>query len=146
MVQLLKIVVGPLPATVLLLPLLFAGGLGATFALLAAVLEPGRSAGEWWFAVRALVPVLAWIGAAGVGVVTLWVVVLADTESVLRERSVRGWLVVGLVAGVLAAGRWLVSMAAGGHRYDAGTWALWLALLVGPLAMATYYVARLLRR
>jgi hypothetical protein len=47
---------------------------------------------------------------------------------------------------LLAAGRWLWTLVAGGHRYDAVTWVVWLVLLVGPLVLGSYYLVQLLRR
>src|SRR6185436_2578954 len=44
----IRVLLGPLPATVLLLPLLFAGGAGAAIAFVAGLVEPGRSLAERW--------------------------------------------------------------------------------------------------
>jgi hypothetical protein len=48
-----RVLLGPLPATVLLLPLLFAGGLGAAIALAAGLVEPDRSLADRWATVTA---------------------------------------------------------------------------------------------
>jgi hypothetical protein len=48
-----RVLLGPLPATILLLPLLFAGGLGTAIGVLAVLLEPGHSAAERWSTVPA---------------------------------------------------------------------------------------------
>jgi hypothetical protein len=140
-----RVLLGPLPATVLLLPLLFAGGLGAAIGVLTALVESGRSAAERWATVTSTGVVLAWVAAAGVGVLALWIVVLAEPPAALRRAPARWWLVVGLL-GLMAASRWLWTMAAGGYSYGTQTWAVWLVLLLGPLALGSYYLALLLRR
>lgn len=140
-----RVLLGPLPATVLLLPLLFAGGLGAAIALVTGLVEPGRSPAERWAAVTATGMVLGWLAAAGLGVVALWVVVLTEPHTVRNQARLRWWLVVGLFLGLLAAGRWLGTMAGGGHSYGPLTWAVWLGLLIGPLVLGTYYLVLLLR-
>ena len=67
MARWLRVLLGPLPATVLLLPLLFSGGLGAAIALVAVVFDSGRSAGERWGTVAVTGMVLLWVAAAGLG-------------------------------------------------------------------------------
>jgi hypothetical protein len=141
-----RVLLGPLPATVLLLPLLFAGGLGAAIGLLAVLVESGRSATERWATVTSTGVVLAWVAAAGVGVLALWLVVLAEPPAALKQAPARWWLAAGLFLGLIAAARWLWTMAAGGHSYGTQTWAVWLALLVGPLVLGCYYLVLLLRR
>jgi hypothetical protein len=141
-----RVLLGPLPATVLLVPLLFAGGLGTAIGLLAVLVEPGYSAAGRWSTVTSAGVVLAWVAAAGVGVLALWVVVLAEPPAALKQSPARRWLAVGLLVGLLAAGRWLWTMVAGGHSYDAVTWVVWLVLLVGPLVLGSYYLVQLLRR
>jgi hypothetical protein len=141
-----RVLLGPLPATVLLLPLLFAGGLGAGIALLAALVELGGSAGERWATVTSTGMVLAWVAAAAVGVLALWVVVLEEPAAALKQAPARRWLTAGLLIGLLAAGRWLWAMAAGGHSYGTLTWAVWLVLLAGPCVLGSYYLVLLLRR
>lgn len=141
-----KVVLGPLPATVLLLPLLFAGGLGAAIALLSVLFDPARSAAERWATVVSTGVVLVWVAAAGLGVLALWLVVSAETPTALREAPARWWLAAGLAIGLIAAGRWLWTMAAGGHSYGTQTWAIWLGLLLGPLVLGGYYLVLLVRR
>jgi hypothetical protein len=140
-----KVLLGPLPATVLVLPLLFAGGLGAAIGVLAVLLEPGRSAAERWASVTSTGVVVGWVAAAAVGVLALWVVVLAEPPSALKKAPARRWLTAGLLLGLLAGGRWLWAMAAGGHSYGPLTWAVWLTLLAGPLVLGSYYLVLLLR-
>jgi hypothetical protein len=79
-------------------------------------------------------------------VLALWMVALAEPPARLRQSPARQWLAVGLLLGLLAAGRWLWTMVAGGHNYDALTWAVWLVLLVGPLVLGSYSLVQLLRR
>jgi hypothetical protein len=142
----LRVLLGPFLATVLLLPVLFAGGLGAGIGLVTALVEPGRSPEDRWATVTTTGLVLAWVAAAGLGVFALWVVVLAEPLATVRQAAARWWLTAGLLLGLLAAGRWLWVMTTGGHTYGPLTWAVWLALLVGPLVLASYYVVLLVRR
>jgi hypothetical protein len=141
----LRVLLGPLPATVLLLPLLFAGGLGAGLAMVTLLVEPGRSIAERWASLRAPVLMVAWVAAAAVGVLALWLVVLEEGPATVRHGSTRWWLAGGLALGLLAAGRWLWVMGVGGHRYDWPTWGVWLALLAGPLVLGSYYLIQLMR-
>ena len=139
------VLIGPLPATVVLLPILFAGGLGMAFALAAALVEPGASAASRWAAAASSAPLLGWIAAADAGVVALWVVALGSPDG-LKRSGARWWLVAGLGLGLVAAARWLAFMSQGGRGYDASTLgALWLGLLVGPVVLGTYYLVRLAR-
>ena len=146
MARWVRVLLGPLPATLLLLPLLFAGGVGALFALLATLTTRGISASERWSSLGSAGRSLAWVVAAAVGVLALWVVVLRDPQPETRPARVRWWLPAGLFVGLLAAGRWLWTMSAGGTTYGAQTWGVWLGLLAGPLVMGSYYFVRLLLR
>ena len=119
----LRVLLGPLPATLLLLPLLFAGGLGAALGLITWLVEPGRSA----------------------AVLALWVAVLADPPATLRQAPLRWWLAGGQAIGILAAGWWLWTMGTGNHDYDPRTWLVWLAMLAGPLVFGSYYLVYLVR-
>ena len=144
MARWIRIIVGPLPATVLLLPLLFAGGLGVALALLAGLVEPDHSTAERWANFTSAAMLLGWVMAAGVGVMALWVTVLASPAT-LKQSHKRWWLVAGLLVGLLAAARWLWLMAGRGHNYDLLTWGVWFGLLGGPLLLGSYYLVRLLR-
>jgi len=141
----LRILLGPLPATVLLLPLLFAGSLGVAFALVNSLFQPDHSAAERWADLHAATVLLGWVMAAGLGVGALWIAVLASPATLRRTRN-RWWLVAGLLVGLLAAGRWLWLMASRGHSYDLLTWTVWLVLLGGPLLLGSYYLAQFVRR
>jgi hypothetical protein len=141
----LRLVLGPLPATLLLLPMLLAGGLGGAIALRTALTAPGRSTAERWSDATSNGMFLAWIVAAAVGLMGLWIVVLAESTVTTRRPLARWALTVALLAGVVAAARWLWLMAASRHDYDARTWALWLVMLVGPILLGLYYVILLVR-
>jgi len=140
-----RVLVGPLPATLLLLPMLFAGGLGAAIALGTAVVAPGHSAAERWSDVSSTGAILVWIAAAAVGVLALWIVVLAEPDVTSRQPGARWALTAGLLIGVIAAARWLGMMATSRHHYEVSTWAFWLAMLLGPIVVAFYYVVALVR-
>ena len=75
------ILVGPLPATVLLLPFLFAGGLAEAIALGAALVDHRRSGAERWATVTTTGTILLWVAAAAAGVLALWVAVLAGPRT-----------------------------------------------------------------
>jgi hypothetical protein len=139
------ILVGPLPATVLLLPFLFAGGLGEAIALGAALVDHRRSGAERWATVATTGTILLWVAAAAAGVLALWVAVLAGPGTDFSQTRLRWWLVAGLMLGLFAAARWLWTLASIGRSYDALTWARWLGLLAGPLVLGGYYVVLLLR-
>jgi hypothetical protein len=141
----LRVLLGPLPATVLLLPLLFAGGLGAAIALATGLLQPNRSPAERWAMVSTSGMILGWVAAAGVGVLALWLVTLAEEPATLRQSPIRWFLAAGLLIGLIAAARWLWVMGVGGHSYGTQTWVVWLGLLVGPIVLGSYYFIQLLR-
>jgi hypothetical protein len=141
----IRVLLGPLPATVLLLPMLYAGGLGAAFALVAGLVEPGPSARERWAGLSTSGLMLAWIAAASAGVLALWAAVLADTPAALRQTPIRWWLATGLALGLLAAGRWLWMMSAGSDGYAPLTWGVWFLMLAGPLLLGSYYLVYLVR-
>jgi hypothetical protein len=141
-----QVLIGPLPATILLLPVLLAGGLGAAIALLATLFDPSRSLGEIWATVTTTGVILAWIVAATLGVLALWAIVLEENPAFLRQPAVRWPLVMALALGLMAAARWIWTMVASRHSYGAMTWAVWLALLVGPIVLGAYHLAGLLRR
>jgi hypothetical protein len=71
--------------------------------------------------------------------------VLAEPPEALREAPARWGLAAGLLLGLVAAGRWLWTMAAGRHNYGTSTWAVWLMLLVGPVVLGSYYLVLLAR-
>ena len=141
-----QVLIGPLPATILLLPVLLAGGLGAAIALLATIFDPSRSLAEIWATVTTTGVILAWIVAGCLGVLALWVIVLEQNPAFLMQPTVRWPLAIALTLGLMAAARWIWTMAASRHGYGAMTWTVWLALLVGPIVLGAYHLAGLLRR
>jgi len=141
----LRVLLGPLPATILLLPMLLAGGLGTLMALLTWAFAPGHSWDDRWAGITGTLPILLWVVAAGIGVLALWVAVLADSPAALRAAAGRWWLAAGLGIGVVAASRWMWLLATGTHATDASGWALWLVLLAGPLVLGIYYLGVLVR-
>jgi hypothetical protein len=128
------------------LPVLFAGGLGAGLAWFSAVFGSDRSLAERWANIASTGFMLGWMAAAGVGLLALWVAVLTDTTAAASQTPGRRWLAAGLAIGLLAAGRLLWTMAAGGHSYGLRTWLVWLGLLLGPIVLASYYLVLLLHR
>jgi len=112
----------------------------------AGLLEPGRSLAERWASASTAGMVLAWIAAAGIGVLALWIVVLAEPRAAHSQARLRWWLAAGLLIGLLAAARWLATIAGSGHTYSLLTWAVWLGLLFGPLVLGTYYLVLLVRQ
>lgn len=128
-----KIVVGPLPASVILLPVLMAGGIGVLLAVLSHLLALGHMCGESWRAIAQLAVILVWIA------------VLASSPVALRHGPMRWWLVAGFVAGLISATRWLSVMVAQ-RVHDTATWSVWIAMLLGPMVQSLYYLTVLLRR
>jgi hypothetical protein len=139
----IRVILGPLPATLLLIPILFAAGLGTALALVVELIDPGRSLADRWFALRTTGRLLVWIAAAGAGVSALWAIVLAESSDTVSRPAARLWLAAALVAGLIAASRWLWVMAASSRHYDSHTWMLWLALLGGPIVLSVYDLVRL---
>jgi hypothetical protein len=135
----MRVLLGPLAATLVLLPLLAAGGVGATMSLVAGLFQPSLT-------VASIAPagvVLLWIVAARAEVLALWVAALEESSAALRQAPLRWWLMAGLLLGLVAGFRWLWIMAAGEHSYGAQTWTVWLLLLAGPLLLGSYYLVLL---
>jgi len=126
----LEVVLGLAPVT-LVLPFLFIGGLGTALAVI-------RGGAVDW----ATIVLVGWVIAGMLGIATLWVVVLTEATAT-SGRNRRLLLSLGLLLGMAAALRWLWVMGTGRHRYGAGTWAVWLLLLGGPLVVAGARLARL---
>jgi hypothetical protein len=143
--RVILVVLGPLPATVLILPLLLAAGFGTVIAFVEELFDPARTAADRWASATTTGQLVGWILAAAVGVVALWVAVLDDWSTARRAAPGKYFLAAGLLIGLLAAGRWLWTMALHG-RYDHATWILWLIALGGPLVLGTYYFVVIMRR
>lgn len=47
---------------------------------------------------------------------------------------------------MLAAGCWLWTMGTSNYDYDPLTWIVWLAVLAGPLVLASHYLVYLVHR
>jgi hypothetical protein len=90
----------------------------------------------------ALVP---WVFCAAAGVAALWAAILRDEERVDDPR-VRLALVAGLLLGEFAALRWLWVMAHQEPGSRVQTWAVWLALLLGPSLIGARHAIALLRQ
>jgi hypothetical protein len=129
--QMLEVALGLAPATFLLLPFLLAGALGTVLA--------AASGGAIHLATATLI---AWALAGAAGIAALWVAVLSDGTAGNGPRA-RLTLTLGLLLGMAAAARWVWVMCTSGHRYGAVTWAVWLALLGGPLVVAGFRLAQL---
>jgi len=117
----LRILVGPLPASLLLLPFLLAGAAGTLMAMFGRLLDPAHGPGEPWRAIGPLASILIWVAGASAGVAALWSAVWADSPAVLRQSPRRWWLTAGLLIGLISAMRWLLVMAGHGG-YDVATW------------------------
>ena len=98
----LEVLVGLVPVTFLLLPLLAAGAVGSPFAIFATLVDP-----QWPAAIRLqmilpLVWVDVWVVAAVVGVFAAWVLVLGSGTKFLDRRPIRiglaGFLLLGIIA------------------------------------------------
>jgi len=145
MARWLRILLGPLPATLVLVPMLLAGGLGTMTALVVSVAAPGQTAADRWSVLTGTLPLVLWVAAAVAGVLALWVAVLAASPAALGAGPERWWIAAGLLVGAVAAGRWLWLMMAGRYDYVSVAWALWLVLLAGPIVLSVYYLLHLLR-
>jgi hypothetical protein len=123
-----------LPASVVLLPLLVFGALGSAFALPVLLVQTNLTPVQRLGAALLPLTTLLWVLAASVGMAAAWLAALAP-----HIAATRGWRVVlaaALMAGILAAVVWLYVMGTSRERYDAQTWALWIAMLGGPLVVA----------
>ena len=142
----IRILLGPLPATLVLLPFLVVGGVGTVLAILAGLVAHGHTLDESWRDLMGAMPILLWVAAAVVGLLALWIAVLAESPAALRAAPGRWWLAAGLLVGVMAAAPWLWPFPRAAPGYGPTTWAVWIALLGGPIVLGLYYLAALLRR
>src|SRR5438876_10096537 len=139
-VMIVEVVLGPLLATLCLLPFLLFGGVGVVFAILATLADPSLPLSSSLAMVLPQLTLMLWIASAAAGVAALWVAILgSDGEADFRP-GVRLMLVACLLLGGLAASRWLWMMSRREPAYSALTWATWLALLLGPLVVGARYV------
>lgn len=142
----IRILLGPLPATLVLLPFLIVGGVGTVLATLVGLGARGRTLDESWRELAGTLPILLWVAAGVVGLLALWIAVLAESPATLRAAPFRWWLAAGLLVGVVAAGLWLWPVMTTAPGYGPATWAVWIALLAGPIVLGIYYLRALLRR
>ena len=130
-----EVVLGPLLATLCLLPFLLFGGVGVAFSILATLTDPSVPLPSSLAMVRPQLTLILWISSAAAGVAALWVAILGPEEEAGFRPGVRLMLVACLLLGGLAASRWLWVMLRREPAYSALTWATWLALLLGPLVV-----------
>ena len=139
-VTIVEVVLGPLLATLCLLPFLLFGGVGVAFAILATLTDPSLPLSSSLAMALPQLTLTLWIASAAAGVAALWVAILGSEEEADFRPGVRLMLVAGLLLGGLAASRWLWMMSRREPAYSALTWATWLALLLGPLVVGARYV------
>ena len=131
-------IVGLLPSSLILGPMLGYGLLGMVFVLGSWVVhrsQPG-GIGERFFWGIAFLPALMISGLPGL--VGAWTTVLLGADH-LRQRARRRWAaVVCLVLGIIAAGYWLVWMGISSRsvtHFGALGWLYWTVLLVVPMTV-----------
>jgi hypothetical protein len=133
-----RIVLGPLLPTVFLLPLFLAISVGLVLSVIAG--REASSVGSHSYAgTSSIVGLGVFLGAAIIGLAALWTAVLFDST---RPKTLKArWLIVtGLVIGLVAAGKWVSHLALSGNHYGITTWAVWMALLGGPIVLSLYYI------
>ena len=138
---LLEIILG-LPATVLLIPFAMAGATGAAFAAMAILFDRSIPSPARLMMLRVPAELILWILGAMVGLSALWLAVLGEIDVTHRPR-LRLVLILGLLVGIVAALRWLFVM--GHENYDRATWATWIGLLVGPIAVGIRHLLLLVK-
>jgi len=141
----LEVLVGLVPVTFLLLPLLAAGAVGSPFAIFATLVDP-----QWPAAVRLqmilpLVWVDVWVVAAVAGVFAAWVLVLGSGTKFLDRRPIRIGLAGFLLLGIIAELRWFHFLLTGEKPYDFATWAWWVGLLLPPSVVGVLRLPSLFR-
>jgi hypothetical protein len=139
-VTIVEVVLGPLLATLCLLPFLLFGGVGIAFSILATLTDPSVPLSSSLAMVQPQLMLILWISSAAAGVAALWVAILGPEEEADFRPGVRLMLVACLLLGGLAASRWLWTMLRREPAYTASTWATWLALLLGPLVVGARHV------
>lgn len=137
-----EVVLGPLLATLFLIPILLAGAIGVGLSTVATLADTSQSMSARLEALRPQLKLVLWVACAAVGVSALWVAILRREEHVYDSR-VRFSLLAGILLGELAALRWLWVMMHQDPGYGIRTWAVWLALLIGPLIVGARYMITL---
>jgi len=143
--KLVEIVLGPLPPTLLILPLVAGGLVGNIIALFAIAGDPGFGNGNqanalggvFWQIVTGLC-VMA-------GLFALWLVVLVDARTIGSNRVTFAATVTALGLGAFQAVRWLQIVISHDPGYPLTTKLLWILAAAGPVLVAAGSVPRLVR-
>jgi hypothetical protein len=127
-----------LPASLLLVPLLLAGALGAAFAILGNLVQGDLPLSARLVIALQSLKLIAWVAAAALGMASLWALVIEPEER--PTAGLRVLLAAGLLVGIVAALTWLYVMGSGRTAYDAQTWLVWIVALGGPLIVAVRHL------
>jgi len=136
-ITVLEIAFGLLPTTVILLPLLMAGAMGAAVAAVVMLADGSKPFSTRLIMVLPPAGIVLSVLTATLGMLALWVAVLGREEVDHRPRA-RVVLVTCLVCGSVAALRWLYVMAR--ESYDLKMWATWIGFLGGPLIVSARHL------
>jgi uncharacterized membrane protein YhaH (DUF805 family) len=141
-------IVGLLPSSLVLGPLIVYGLLGIILVLGSMAASKNHPLGGRLMTVRAMAPYLLLMSGALAGLVGTWAGLLLGAEH-LRQRARRRWpVLVCLVAGLGAASYWLSWMGAQQHKaplFDARGWAVWAAFLAPPILVGAHQLYLLVR-
>src|SRR5262245_6104431 len=130
-----EVVLGLLPATVVLLPLLMAGAGGFAIAILAILAGGAKPLSARLTMALPPVGIVLWVLSSGLGMLALWISVLGR-ETVAHQPGLRAGLIGCLLGGTVAAILWLFVMGMGRGSPGLLTWAIWIGLLGGPLIVS----------
>jgi hypothetical protein len=140
-----EVVLGPLLATLFLIPLLLAAAIGIGLSVVATLADSSQSLSGRLEAVRPQLMLVLWAACAAVGVSALWAAILRREEHAYDSR-LRFILFAGILLGEIAALGWLWVMTRQEPGYGTYTWAVWLALLLGPMIVGARYMIALVRQ
>jgi hypothetical protein len=141
-----EIILGPLPATLLVLPFAMAGAAGTAFAAAAILADRAIPFSSRLMMLRGPGELMLWILSAVLGLSALWFAVLADEMEVPHRSRLRVVLILGLLVGIAAAVRWLFVMGRSGENYGRATWVTWIVLLLGPIVVGARHLFLLVTR
>jgi hypothetical protein len=141
-----EIILGALPATLLVLPFAMAGAAGTAFAAAAILADRAIPFSARLMMLRGPGELLLWISSAVLGLSALWFAVLADEMEVPHRSRLRVALILGLLVGIVAAVRWLFVMGQNSENYGRATWVTWIGLLLGPIVVGTRHLFLLVTR
>jgi hypothetical protein len=133
------------PASVSLLPFLFAGGLGSLLAIGAILLDGSTPLRERLISAAPPALLVAWATASAVGLLALWTAVLDAVAREARSARDRRLQAVGLLVGFVAGAAWLRELARQSGTLDREGWLVWIVLLAGPFLAGFHHLIRLLR-